>query len=105
MEVPHPMKTVVLQNLNPACNPHKRPLIPQVNNHLHVREIVHPERLWEITYHCIGNKKSELHNLIASSEPDAILGNETHLDPTTIDVEILPYNIPPPPNINTNYFE
>ena len=40
-------------------------------------------------------QKTDLHNLIASSEPDIILGNETHLDPAVLDAEILPYNIPP----------
>ena len=48
-----------------------------------------------INFQSIGNKKTELHNLIVSSEPDVILGNETHLDPATLDAEILPYNIPP----------
>ena len=40
-------------------------------------------------------KKTDLHNLIVSSEPDIILGNETHLEPAVLDAEILPYNIPP----------
>ena len=46
-------------------------------------------------FQSIGNKKTDLHNLIVSSEPDIILGNETHLDPAVLDAEI--YNIPPQP--------
>jgi hypothetical protein len=45
-----------------------------------------------INFQSIRNKKTELHNLIISNEPDIILGNETHLDPVILDAEILPYN-------------
>ena len=47
-----------------------------------------------INFQSIGNKKTELHNLIVSSEPDIIFGNETHLDPAVLGAEILAYNIP-----------
>ena len=46
-----------------------------------------------INFQSIWNKKTDLHNLIVSSEPDIILGNETQR--AVLDAEILPYNIPP----------
>lgn len=47
-----------------------------------------------INFQSMRNKKTELYNIISCTEPDIIIGNETHLDPNVVDSEILPYGIP-----------
>ena len=47
-----------------------------------------------MNFQSIRNKKTDLYNLISSMDPDVIIGNETHLDPSFLNAVILPYDIP-----------
>ena len=47
-----------------------------------------------INFQSIRNKRTDLYNIISSMEPEVIIGDETHLDATYLDAEILPYDIP-----------
>ena len=47
-----------------------------------------------INFQSVKNKQTELYNIISCTQPDIIIGDETHLDPDYLDSEILPHGIP-----------